>query len=84
MQVLDPIPTYQIKVEGRLGQEWLAWLDDMTLELEQAGDGPPISTLTGPIVDQAKLRGILSRIWDLNLTVLSVSRIDTRPEGERR
>jgi hypothetical protein len=46
----------------------------MTVAFERASDGSPITTLAGPIADQATLRGVLNRIWDLNLTLLSVTR----------
>jgi hypothetical protein len=66
--------TYQIQVQGKLDQDWSDWFKGMTVTFECADDGSPITTLTGPVADQAALRGILTRIWDLNLTVLSVTR----------
>jgi hypothetical protein len=59
----------------------------MTIEVERAGDGTSITTLTGPVADQARLRGIVSKIWDLNLTVISVNQIESggnpRPHAQR-
>ena len=66
--------TYQIQVEGKLDEGWSEWFRDMTVSFERASDGSAITTLTGPVADQAALRGILNRIWDLHLTVLSVTR----------
>ena len=66
--------TYQIQVEGKLDEGWSEWFRGMTVTFERASDGSPITTLTGPVADQAALRGILNRIWDLHLTVLSVTR----------
>jgi hypothetical protein len=66
--------TYLIQVEGKLDEGWSEWFRGMTVTFERAGDGSPITTLTGPVADQAALRGILNRIWDLHLTVLSVTR----------
>ncbi len=66
--------TYQIKVQGKLDKDWSDWFRAMTVAFECANDGSPVTTLTGPVADQAALRGILNRIWDLNLTVLSVTR----------
>jgi hypothetical protein len=68
---------YQIKVQGRLDENWSDWLNGMTIEFENECDGPPITTLTVAVADQARLRGILSRIWDLNLTVISVAQIES-------
>ena len=66
---LDQPPRYQIKVRGRLDEKWSDWFNGMTITSER-----DITTLTGA-VDQAKLRGIVSKIWDLNLTVISVTQI---------
>jgi hypothetical protein len=64
--------TYQIQVQGRLDKDWSDWLNGLTVTSE-AG----VTTLTGPVSDQAALRGILTRIWDLHLTLLSVTRGDS-------
>ena len=66
---------YQIKVQGRLDESWSGWFSSMAIALE--GD---TTTLTGAVVDQAALRGILSRLWDLNLALISVNPIEPDPE----
>ena len=71
-----PIP-YQIQVLGRLDKDWSNWLDEMTVTYDGG-----VTRLTGPVADQAALRGILASIWDLNLTLLSVRRIDAAGEAE--
>jgi len=63
---------FQIKVKGILDQSWSDWFNGMTITFEFENE---ITTLTG-VVDQARLRGILSKIWDLNLTLISLSRIE--------
>jgi hypothetical protein len=69
--------TYQIKVQGQLDERWWSeWFDGMTLTFESASNSSPITTLTGAVADQAKLRGILSKIWDLNMTVISVTQVE--------
>jgi hypothetical protein len=65
---------YQIRVQGWVGERWANWFDGMTMVYEGAEDDSPTTILTGPVVDQAALRGLLARIWDLNLTLLSVTR----------
>jgi hypothetical protein len=60
---------YRIEVEGQLDKSWSGWFSDMTLTLQD-----DLSILTGPVADQAALRGLLSKIWDLNLTLVSVVR----------
>jgi hypothetical protein len=64
-------------VRGRLDEAWSDWFNGMAIEFGSASDGSPITTLTGAVADQPKLRGILSKIWDLNLTVVSVIRIES-------
>jgi hypothetical protein len=66
--------TYQIQVRGRLDKGWSDWFRGMTVTFESAKDGSPTTTLAGLVADQAALRGILNRLWDLNLTLLSVTR----------
>jgi hypothetical protein len=66
---------YQIQIEGWIGERWAHWFEGTIVRSEQARDGTPITTLRGTF-DQAALRGILSKIWDLNLTVLSVTRLE--------
>jgi hypothetical protein len=63
---------YQIQIEGRLHQQWADWFGGMAVAVEERNDGPPITTLTGRIADQAALRGVLNQIFDLNLTLISV------------
>jgi hypothetical protein len=63
---------YQIKVQGRLDESWSGWFNSMAITFE--GD---TTTLTGAVVDQAALRGILSRLWDLNLALISVNPIES-------
>ena len=62
---------YQIKMQGRLDESWSGWFGSMAITFE--GD---TTTLTGAVADQAALRGILSRLWDLNLALISVNPIE--------
>jgi len=68
---------YQIKVQGRLDECWSDWFNGMAITFEGESDGPTVTTLTGAVVDQAKLRGMLAKIWDLNLALMSVNRIES-------
>ena len=72
---------YQIKVRGRLHEKWSSWFHDMTIAVEKARDGSSVTTLTGAVADQARLRGIVSRLWDLNMEVVSVSQIEPKEPG---
>jgi hypothetical protein len=70
---------YRIQVEGWIGERWAHWFEGADLHTERACDGTPVTTLCGAF-DQAALRGTLARLWDLNLTLLSVARMESRGE----
>ena len=74
---------YEIRVEGELDEDWVDWFDGMTIAVEQADDSLAATTLAGPIRDQPALRGILSKLWDLNLTLISLRRIEGSDKGEK-
>ena len=67
--------TYRIIVQGKLDPYWEDWFNGMTVASEDESNEIPVCTLTGPVADQSALRGMLSKIWDLNLTLISVIRI---------
>jgi hypothetical protein len=73
---LDRPATYQIKVPGELGESWSDWAEGMTIEVESEGDGPPVTTLTGTVADQAALQGLLRRLYSLGLPLISVDCIE--------
>jgi hypothetical protein len=62
---------YQIRVKGHLGSEWTDWFGGLTVTLEDNGD----TLLTGPVVDQAALHGLLKKVRDLGMPLVSVVRI---------
>ncbi|MBX0330938.1 hypothetical protein K2Z83_25090 [Oscillochloris sp. ZM17-4] len=64
--------TYQITVEGHLDDRWAEWL--APLELERRPDGT--TSLGGDLADQSALFGLLQKIHDMNLQLLSVDRVD--------
>jgi hypothetical protein len=77
--------TYEIRMWGELDQNWADWFNGMKLTRERGPDGRVLSTLRGFVVDQAKLRGILARIWNLNLVLVSVTRLDrAESQGHER
>jgi len=73
---LDQTATYQIKVPGHLDESWSEWAGGMTITVESEGDGPPVTTLTGTIADQAALQGLLRRLYSLGLPLISVNWMD--------
>ena len=65
-------PRYEIRLQGHLDQRWGAWFDGMTLTT--ADDGT--TALRGPVTDQAALHGLLQKVRDLGLPLLSVTPLD--------
>jgi hypothetical protein len=65
--------TYHIRVKGHLDPHWADWLNDLTIHHEADGS----TLLSGPVVDQAALYGILLKLHNLNLPLLSVSRVES-------
>ena len=66
-----PQEFYQITVKGHLNPNWADWFDGLTITLEDNGE----TLLTGPVVDQAALHGVLRKVRDLAMPLLSVSRV---------
>ena len=66
---------YRIAIGGRLDESWSAWFDDMALTMERREDGTTATILTGTVRDQPALHGLLARIRDLGLLLLSVERL---------
>jgi hypothetical protein len=73
MKPVTEFQVYQIKIEGILSPGWSTWFDGFTVV--QDSDKTDFTTITGCVADQAALRGILNKLWDLNLTLISVSRL---------
>jgi hypothetical protein len=63
---------YQIRIKGHLGRQWTNWFGGLTITLEDNGD----TLLTGPVVDQAALHGLLRKVRDVGMPLLSVSRVE--------
>ena len=64
---------YQIKIIGNIDSNWPSGFHGLKVS---TNDGDQFTTLTGLIKDQAKLRGIVNKIWDLNLMVISLNRLE--------
>jgi hypothetical protein len=68
--------TYEIKVKGHLDERWSYWFEGMAISADFSGDGTPITTFTGQLVDQAALHSVLARIRDIHLPLISVNQIE--------
>ncbi len=72
---LDQPATYRIAIQGRLDQQWVTYFDGMTIAVDDQDGETTQTTLTGIVLDQAALHGLLNRIRDLGLPLLLVERI---------
>ena len=63
---------YDIRIKGHLGRQWTDWFGEMTFTLEDNGD----TLMTGPVVDQAALHGLLKKVRDLGMPLISVTGVE--------
>lgn len=63
---------YQIKIQGKQLEGWADWMDDLEIFTERVSKGTTLTTITGVVKDQAGLHGLLNRIRDLNIPLISV------------
>jgi hypothetical protein len=63
---------YQIRIKGQLDPQWAVWFEGLAITLEDNGD----TLLTGPVVDQAALHGLLKKVRDLGLPLISVCPVE--------
>jgi hypothetical protein len=76
------VPIYVIRVKGNLAHHWSSWFADMVIANETNGE----AVLTGPLADQAALHGVLAKVRDLGLPLLSVTTVasDAKESEEGR
>jgi hypothetical protein len=74
---------YQIRIKGHLDSQWTDWFGGLTITLEEDGD----TLLTGPVVDQAALHGLLKKVRDLGMPLVSVVQVqfdETHPHRSKK
>jgi len=67
---------YRIKISGTLDESWDTWLNKMKITFGFDENGDPTTIFSGPVEDQSELRGLLGKIWDLNIELISVKKIN--------
>jgi hypothetical protein len=77
----DPIGStvYQIRLRGQLGQLWSDWFEGLAITWDDNGD----TLLTGRVADQSALHGLLRKIRDLGVTLVSINRLDACAEPDQ-
>ena len=83
--ICSPVITaaYRIQVQGSIAPGWSDWFGGLVMTERQDSSGQLVTTLSGLVPDQPALRGILNRLWDLNLTLLRIERLPEPAESER-
>jgi hypothetical protein len=71
---------YEIRVQGHLDQRWSAWFDGLAITY----DGDDTTVLRGPLVDEAALHGVLSKVRDLAVPLLAVQRVEAPGQEQER
>ena len=69
---------YAIRIRGHLADRWTGWFGNMTITLEEDGN----TLLTGAVVDQAALHGLLRKVRDIGMTLISVYVVESGQAGE--
>ena len=78
MSAGDDAVRYEIRIKGHLDARWAAWFDGMSLTAESDGT----THIHGPVIDQAALHGLLQKLRDTGLPLVSVTQVDPdRPAG---
>ena len=76
----DESGLYEIRLKGHLDDRWADWFGGLTITLEENGN----TLLTGPVIDQAALHGLLKKVRDLGMPLLSVNFVNPARQEHRR
>lgn len=74
----EPAPEYEFRVAGHLPQRWSAWFDGLTVTTEADGT----TVLRGPVVDQAALHGLLQKLRDVGIPLVSLTQVPSDRSSE--
>ena len=71
---------YQVRLEGHLSRQWTEWFEGLTITLEEDGS----TLLTGTVIDQAALHGLLKKVRDLGIPLLSINSVGISPQDNEK
>jgi hypothetical protein len=74
----EPVPQYEIRVAGHLASRWSAWFDGLTI----ATDADGTTVIRGPVVDQAALHGLIQKLRDVGIPLISLAQLPSNPTFE--
>ena len=72
------LPLYEIRIKGHLDAQWMTWFDGLTITLQENGE----TLLSGPVADQSALHGLLRKVRDLGMPLVSVIQLNSE-NGKR-
>jgi len=72
------VPQYEIRVAGRLASHWSAWFDGLSVTNDDDGT----TVIRGPVVDQSALHGLIQKLRDVGIPLLSLSQLPSSPEPD--
>ena len=74
----EPVPQYEIRIAGRLASRWSAWFDGLTVTTDDDGT----TAIRGPVVDQAALHGLLQKLRDVGIPLISLTQLPSNAPHE--
>jgi hypothetical protein len=80
-EIITKQAIYKIRISGHLKDSWADWLNGMVVGIHHSMNDENATTITVQVPDQAALRGLLNKLWDLNLTLFSINPQDKREIG---
>jgi hypothetical protein len=80
-KIIPNLPiVYEIRIKGYLDSQWADWFEGLSITLKENGD----TLLTGPVIDQAALHGLLKKVRDLGMPLVSVNRVQLNETNSSR
>ncbi len=72
---IDHPVIYEIRIGAQLSSQWMSWFDNLAISVEESGE----TLMVGPLADQAALFGLLKKVRDLGIPLISVNLVQSQP-----